>query len=260
MNGRPGNLAPIGRGTFDRETGRLAIEGTADRPDTGEPAAFTVEGRLAAAWNSSYRFGDSRAPSAQARRTDGCGCGVASTRPRRGPCDARADCDPDRSLAARPAAAVEGAERATPPVSRRVALGADVSRRDRRGHSPADALHVKTWADTYPMVRRPPTFAIRESQWKEAFAKADGSWFCIVIESAAGELVGFAKGVRTGPSWGDLNKIYLLRSTSAWDWAGGWLDTWWALPGRGNHGHDVVGGRGQSVLPLLPGDWRGAPA
>ncbi len=72
------------------------------------------------------------------------------------------------------------------------------------------ALHVKTWADTYPMVRRPPTFAIRESQWIDAFAHADGSWFCIVIESAAGELIGFAKGVRTGPTSGDLNKIYLL--------------------------------------------------
>jgi ribosomal protein S18 acetylase RimI-like enzyme len=73
------------------------------------------------------------------------------------------------------------------------------------------ALHVKTWADTYPMVRRPPTYAIRESQWKEAFADADGSWFCLVIESTAGELIGFAKGVRTGPNTGDLNKIYLLR-------------------------------------------------
>jgi ribosomal protein S18 acetylase RimI-like enzyme len=72
------------------------------------------------------------------------------------------------------------------------------------------ALHVKTWADTYPMVRRPPTFAIRESQWIDAFATADGSWFCIVIESAAGELIGFAKGLRTGASRGDLNKIYLL--------------------------------------------------
>ena len=60
------------------------------------------------------------------------------------------------------------------------------------------------------MVRRPPTAALRESQWRDAFAKADGSWFCIVIEAADGELIGFAKGVRTGPGRGDLNKIYLL--------------------------------------------------
>jgi ribosomal protein S18 acetylase RimI-like enzyme len=32
----------------------------------------------------------------------------------------------------------------------------------------------------------------------------------VVIESATSELIGFAKGVRTGPGWGDLSKIYLL--------------------------------------------------
>ena len=60
------------------------------------------------------------------------------------------------------------------------------------------------------MVRRPPTSALRASQWRDAFAKADGSWFCLVIDAPGGELVGFAKGVRTGPGRGDLNKIYLL--------------------------------------------------
>ena len=60
------------------------------------------------------------------------------------------------------------------------------------------------------MVRRPPTAALRESQWRDAFAKADGSWFCLVIEAADDELIGFAKGNRTGPERGDLNKIYLL--------------------------------------------------
>jgi hypothetical protein len=59
MNGRPGNLAPIGLGTFDRKTGRLAIEGTASRPDTGEPAAFTVDGTLSGGrLELGYRFGD----------------------------------------------------------------------------------------------------------------------------------------------------------------------------------------------------------
>ena len=72
------------------------------------------------------------------------------------------------------------------------------------------ALHVKTWAATYPAVRRPPTFALREAQWREAFQTVDGSWFAIVIQKPNGELVGFAKGVRHENGVGDLNKIYLL--------------------------------------------------
>jgi hypothetical protein len=27
-----------------------------------------------------------------------------------------------------------------------------------------------------------PTYEIREWQWREAFAKADGSWFCFVVD------------------------------------------------------------------------------
>lgn len=78
------------------------------------------------------------------------------------------------------------------------------------------ALHVKTWSDTYPLVRQPPTYQIRERQWREQFEKDDGSWFCFVVENSHGELVGFAKG-RTYASddlpgySGELNKIYLLR-------------------------------------------------
>jgi ribosomal protein S18 acetylase RimI-like enzyme len=79
-------------------------------------------------------------------------------------------------------------------------------------------LHAITWAATYPGVRRPPTAALRESQWREAFAKRDGSWFCLVVEAPDGTLVGFAKGIRrpeappvaSGQYAGDLNKIYLL--------------------------------------------------
>ena len=75
------------------------------------------------------------------------------------------------------------------------------------------ALHVETWAATYPEVKRPPTFQIRESQWREAFAKDDGTWFCIVIERPDHELVGFAKGIIRAGHTGDLNKIYL-----GWDY------------------------------------------
>jgi GNAT superfamily N-acetyltransferase len=79
-------------------------------------------------------------------------------------------------------------------------------------------LHALTWAATYPGVRRPPTAALREAQWREAFAKRDGSWFCLVIEAPDGSLVGFAKGMRRpdpppvppADYAGDLNKLYLL--------------------------------------------------
>ena len=212
MNGRSGNLAPIGLGTFDRKTGRLAIEGTADRPDTGEPAAFTVEGTLSGGrLELGYRFGD----------LEGTVSAVRVGRWLR----------LRRRIHTVAAWAIRTLEPIAVPIDRwrrtrlRPSKAQNVQRLQSRGESlsavrfrdaTADdiprlaALHVKTWADTYPMVRRPPTFANREPQWIDAFAKADGRWFCIVIESAAGELIGFAKGVRTGPNSGDLNKIYLL--------------------------------------------------
>jgi peptide-methionine (S)-S-oxide reductase len=78
------------------------------------------------------------------------------------------------------------------------------------------ALHVQTWNATYPDVPVKPTCEIRERQWREAFAVTDGSWFCFVIESQNGEMVGFAKGIPYNhpdlPDFsGELSKIYLLR-------------------------------------------------
>jgi len=78
------------------------------------------------------------------------------------------------------------------------------------------ALHVKTWADTYPMVKRPPSYELREQQWREQFRVTDGTWFCFVVVNPKGELIGFAKGTMpssTEPSdaCGVLSKIYLLR-------------------------------------------------
>jgi L-amino acid N-acyltransferase YncA len=78
------------------------------------------------------------------------------------------------------------------------------------------ALHVKTWNETYWNVRNPPTYSIRERQWREQFQVTDGSWFCFVVENRKGELVGFAKGKRYDHSdlpdySGELNKIYVLR-------------------------------------------------
>lgn len=78
-------------------------------------------------------------------------------------------------------------------------------------------LHAKTWHATYAGLFRAPsphvsTYAIRESQWREAFARQDGSWFALVAQHPDGRLVGFAKGKHTDPAdpRGDLNKIYLL--------------------------------------------------
>jgi len=76
------------------------------------------------------------------------------------------------------------------------------------------ALHVTTWNATYaPMLMKGPPVEVRAAQWRAAFAKHDGSWFCYVVENGTGELVGFAKGVRSdNPEYGgELNKIYLLR-------------------------------------------------
>lgn len=75
-------------------------------------------------------------------------------------------------------------------------------------------LHVTTWNATYaPMLMNGPPVSVREGQWREAFAKPDGTWFCYVAANTHGELVGFAKGVRSDhPEFaGELSKIYLLR-------------------------------------------------
>ena len=72
-------------------------------------------------------------------------------------------------------------------------------------------VHVTSWNDTYARLgTRGPRVEFREQQWRDAFAKADGSWFCLAVTTSQGELVGFAKGIRTGAA-GELNKIYLLR-------------------------------------------------
>ena len=74
-------------------------------------------------------------------------------------------------------------------------------------------LHVVTWNATYaPLLMRGPSYAVREHQWREAFARNDPGWFGFVVERADGELVGFAQGNRSdNPAFGgELNKIYLL--------------------------------------------------
>src|SRR5947209_1251041 len=77
-------------------------------------------------------------------------------------------------------------------------------------------LHVQTFNETHRGGRGGgPSIELREGQWREAFASPDKSWFCVVVEDDAGQLVGFAKGtLHDGgvPGFaGELNKIYVLR-------------------------------------------------
>jgi GNAT superfamily N-acetyltransferase len=77
------------------------------------------------------------------------------------------------------------------------------------------ALHVATFNETHTVHNDGPGYELRESQWRKAFTEEAGTWFGVVIENEAGELVGFAKGKphKGGvPGFqGELNKIYLLR-------------------------------------------------
>jgi L-amino acid N-acyltransferase YncA len=75
-------------------------------------------------------------------------------------------------------------------------------------------LHVTTWNATYaPLFMKGPSNKIRETQWRQKFAKHDPTWFCFVVENREGELIAFAQGNRSDhPEYaGELNKIYLLR-------------------------------------------------
>lgn len=71
-------------------------------------------------------------------------------------------------------------------------------------------LHVVTWNATHPNEPVKPTYERRKSQWQQAFATSKDKWFCFVIETNNGELVGFAKGLLETNGTGCLNKLYLL--------------------------------------------------
>jgi GNAT superfamily N-acetyltransferase len=74
------------------------------------------------------------------------------------------------------------------------------------------ALHVSAWNDAYAPLMTGPSVEIREMQWRQAFEKP-ADWFCYVLSSPDGELIGFAKGVfRHGHEIpGELNKLFLAR-------------------------------------------------
>ncbi|MGE5357805.1 MAG: N-acetyltransferase family protein [Bacteroidales bacterium] len=77
-------------------------------------------------------------------------------------------------------------------------------------------LHVETFNETHCDGRpHGPAYELRHRQWSDAFASADKTWFCLVVEDGDGQMIGFAKGTRHDggvPGFeGELNKIYVLR-------------------------------------------------
>jgi ribosomal protein S18 acetylase RimI-like enzyme len=73
-------------------------------------------------------------------------------------------------------------------------------------------LHVRTFRETHGGG---PARELRESQYREKFARTDGSCFCFVAEDASGAPIGFAVGAPHDDEnrvyAGELNKIYVLR-------------------------------------------------
>jgi GNAT superfamily N-acetyltransferase len=74
------------------------------------------------------------------------------------------------------------------------------------------ALHVATWNDTYAPLMTGPAVAVREQQWRQAFAQPE-SWFCYVVARPDGALIGFTKGAFRPEHEipGELNKLFLAR-------------------------------------------------
>ena len=74
-------------------------------------------------------------------------------------------------------------------------------------------LHVLTFVETHGGPG--PGYELREGRWREAFEKAEGNGFCVVIARPDDRLIGFAKGVPyTHGLYGfdnELDKLYLLR-------------------------------------------------
>jgi len=212
VSGEPGNLASIERGVFDRGTGTLKLEGRARPPGRDEESDYSIEGTLIGRrLRLHYRFAEfeghlrvtdvnrgrtwrqvrRKAMSFMTRSIEPLWIPIdrwrrARLRPRRA--------DNLRGLQAR-------GERVEDLIFRDATVDDIPS---------LSVLHAKTWAATYPNVRRPPTAQLRERQWRDAFATNRGQEFVIVIENGRGDLIGFARGIRTGTSNGDLNKIYLL--------------------------------------------------
>jgi hypothetical protein len=80
------------------------------------------------------------------------------------------------------------------------------------------ALHVRAFDETHCSgLPEGPTYELRQSQWRQAFATADGSWFCLVIEDEQGGSWPREGNPHDGgvPGFTELNKIYCLCRVSA---------------------------------------------
>jgi GNAT superfamily N-acetyltransferase len=211
--GHIGNPTAIKTGTFDPTTSEMVIAGDARSPRDGSTVTYEIRGRLTEGnLVVDWRFGTDTGSGTLVK--------VTAARVLRGVFHGLRNIAESVVQAIIVPAVRAANPRPTKEQNEKLML--------ERGETPATfeirevrpdevdelaRLHVVTWAATYPEVLRPPTFAIRSWQWREAFEKNDGSWFCYVVVNAQGKLVGFAKGVRESETTGDLNKIYLL-----WDY------------------------------------------
>lgn len=210
------NLATVKEGSFDPSTRAVKLQGSARNPRDGSTVSFALDGKVDGdQLHLDFRIGDDMGSATLTRVTiwrvlrSGWNALRYAIREATNPPP-----PPPEPYASEPRS-----------YTRRTRAQNEQVMRERGEHPatfvvrgvreedivPLSWLHVVTWAATYPDVVRPPTFAIRSWQWRDAFAKrASGNWFCYVVENSKGELVGFAKGVRTGTTQGDLSKIYLL--------------------------------------------------
>jgi L-amino acid N-acyltransferase YncA len=212
MAGRPDNMAEVQSGSYDRATGRLRLEGVARHPEWGVPVDFVLVGGVA--------DGDA-VMAAHVRTRDGSrsysGNHVLT---RRGSRRQVWQDSPLRDVLIRAGITfwrvVWGRKRNSKAQNARLfqargeTLASFVIRDATAADIPALArLHVAAWNAAYA-VTSGPTVALRERQWREAFAKPSANWFVLLVVDPNGDLVGFARGIRREDGTGDFNKLYLL--------------------------------------------------
>lgn len=195
--------APIRRGSFDRATGAIQLEGEHVRSD-GARIPFRIAGRLDdRTLRLTYSFGDLDGSVDLVRVED-----YRPPRPR--------NRDRVKAVAA-------DAQRWFYSLSRPSRKTNEIRLRERnetlasivcRDAVPDDItalaeLHVTTWNATY-RTSHGPTVETRRAQWQNVFRRANPQEFVLVLEDRDRRLIGFSFGT---PSFGEfdgvLSKIYL---------------------------------------------------
>jgi len=195
----------IRRGTFDRATRTVHLEGDYEEPGA-PPTPFAIDGTLVdRTLVLTYRFGD----------LTGNVSIVRVEEYRLPPLTLRQRLEPFAAGIVRRLAALtrpSGRANARKLRERGETLHSIVFRDATAADIPALAeLHVTTWNATYNTTRG-PTIALRTRQWEEVFARQDPRAFVLVVENVEGRLIGFAFGRphRGYPGFtGELSKIYL---------------------------------------------------